>query len=50
VLPLCLLGMYHILNRKYVLAYFLFGFAALIHPITTTAFAAACSNALAYDL
>ena len=50
VLPLCLLGVYHILNRKHVLAYFLFGFAALIHPITAAAFAAACSGALAYDL
>jgi Domain of unknown function (DUF6798) len=50
VLPLCLLGVYHILNRKHVLAYFLFGIAALIHPITAAAFAAACSGALAYDL
>jgi hypothetical protein len=50
VLPLCLLGVYHILNRKYGLAYFLFGFAALIHPITAAAFAAACAGALAYDL
>jgi hypothetical protein len=50
VLPLCLLGVYHILNRKHVLAYFLFGVAALIHPITAAAFAAACSGALAYDL
>ena len=49
-LPLCLLGVYLILNRKHVLAYFLFGFAALIHPITAAAFAAACSGALAYDL
>ena len=50
VLPLCLLGVYHILNRKHVLAYFLFGVAALIHPMTAAAFAAACSGALAYDL
>src|SRR5204862_6680547 len=49
-LPLCLLGVYLILNRKHVLAYFLFGFAALIHPITAAGFAAACSGALAYDL
>jgi uncharacterized protein DUF6798 len=49
-LPVCLLGVYHILNRKHVFAYFLFGLAALIHPITAAAFAAACSGALVYDL
>ena len=50
VLPLCLLGVYQILNRKYVLAYFLFGLSALIHPITAATFAAACAGAVAYDL
>src|SRR5207247_5682067 len=46
VLPLFLLGVYHILNRKYVLAYFLFVFAALINSFTASAFASACSDAL----
>jgi hypothetical protein len=50
VLPVCLLGVYRILNRKHVSAYFLFGVAALIHPITAAAFAAACAGALAWDL
>jgi hypothetical protein len=50
VLPLCLLGVYQILNRKYALAYFLFGLSALLHPITAAAFAAACAGAATYDL
>lgn len=50
VLPACLLGVYLILSGKHVLAYFLFGLAALIHPITAAAFAAAGAGALAYDL
>jgi hypothetical protein len=50
ILPLCLLGVYQILNGKYVSAYFLFGVSALIHAITAAAFAAACSGALVYDL
>jgi len=50
VIPLCLLGVYRILNRKHVSAYFLFGVAALIHAITAAAFAAACAGALIYDV
>ena len=50
VLPLCLLGVYQILNRRHVLAYLLFGLSALIHPITAAAFTAACTSAVAYDL
>jgi hypothetical protein len=50
VLPVCLFGVYLILNCKYALAYFLFGLAALIHPITAAAFAAASSGPVAYDL
>ncbi len=50
VLPVCLFGVYLLLNRKHVFAYFLFGLAALIHPITAAAFAAASSGAFAYDL
>ena len=50
VLPLCLLAVYQILNRRYVLSYLLFGLSALIHPITAATFAAACAGAVAYDL
>jgi hypothetical protein len=50
VLPLCLLALCRILDRKYVSAYFVFGTGALIHPITAAVFAVASFGALAHDL
>ena len=50
VLPLACSGVYQILNRRQMLAYFLSDLSALIHPITAATFAAACAGAVAYDL